>query len=109
MELRGNAERLFISLLVFIELAWVLSRKNFRRTAIYRALWQLLETDHIVVGQHDLIREALTLYKTGKADFADYIIMCDSAHSGARTLASFDLALVKERPDYCKHPIALVT
>lgn len=106
MEKVGARERLFIALPVIIELVWVLSRRGIPRAEIHQRLSQLVETDGVVIGQRDLVIEALSLYRLGKADFADYVIMCESSQSGARAMATFDQDLYKEQTDYCQHPRA---
>ncbi len=80
-----------VSLLVICELVWVLSRGyNYERVAIAGVLRRLLSVDDLRVERSELAWQALNLYETGKADFADYVIGLSHRGQGARITCTFD-------------------
>jgi len=90
-------EQLFISDIVMCEAVWVLaSAYRFSRAEIVGVLSQLLRARSAVFSSTDRISRALAAYRTGKGDFADYLIREHAWSVGADTVATFDGALLKE-------------
>jgi predicted nucleic-acid-binding protein len=92
-----SAEQLFVADVVLCEVVWVL-RFGYEvpRTAAAAALEQLLQTSQLTFGDVDALRNALAAFKTGKGDFADYLIREHARSSGCETVVTFDRALLKE-------------
>lgn len=88
---------LFVPSSVFIELIWLLRKRNWDKTLICTKLELLAHTPNVHIGMRDIVLEALRLYRRGKADFADYLIVVESKHSGAKRLTSFDKVLCREQ------------
>jgi predicted nucleic-acid-binding protein len=89
----------FISLVVLVELCWVLER-------LYRATHQeigetisdLLETPRFHLQQREVVREAVARFrdkKSSKAGFADLLIAQLSLDAGCSETLSFDRAAVR--------------
>ncbi|WP_342271335.1 type II toxin-antitoxin system VapC family toxin [Candidatus Tisiphia endosymbiont of Parasteatoda lunata] len=68
---------LFISSYAILEFAWVLKVKGCSRDEIYQAIITLTDSTGIVIGQREVVLEALEKYVTGKADFGDYMILVE--------------------------------
>ena len=86
--------RVHVDTAVFCELVWVLKGVyKFDRGAICTALEQLLEAAQVSVADRDLVREALSSYRHGPGDFADYVIALRNAAAGCTSTATFDRAL----------------
>jgi len=77
-----RGEQLFIPLIVLCELVWVLS-KSYAQTkpVIVRALDEILETKLFQIESDLLVRRSLDAFRTGRGDFADYLIgeICHAA------------------------------
>ena len=90
-------EELFISDIVLCETVWVLSSAyGLERAAIADALGSLLRARHVVFSASDQIASALAAYRTGRGDFADYLIREHARAHGAAEVATFDKALLRE-------------
>ena len=89
-----RGERCFISAIVLCELAWVL-RGAYRisQADIVMTLDRILGTTQFVVGDKDVVRRALDTYRTGRADFADYVIGALHLEAGCRKTVTFDRRL----------------
>ncbi|HEX3777876.1 MAG TPA: type II toxin-antitoxin system VapC family toxin [Polyangiaceae bacterium] len=87
----------WMSHLVLVELAWVLeSVYEFERTQIAAAIEMLLEQEHLVVQEPDIVAAAVKQYRTGiGSDFADCMILEVARGAGHLPLASFDRKLAK--------------
>lgn len=92
---------LFISSYALVEMVWVLKVKKIDRHNICEALFDLLDSPGIVIGQRSIITKALEMYRQGQADFADYLILAESTEHDAPTLLSFDKALCCEQKRAC--------
>ena len=86
-----NAVRLHIDDVVLCELVWVL-RGAYRldKTTIALALDRILGTSLFSFEDRDLLRGALSRYREGDGDFADYIIGLRNVRSGCELTATFD-------------------
>lgn len=94
---RRERTPLFLSDIVLCELVWVLTRRaGLARAEIATALDQLLRTELIVVGDAAVVEQALDAYRSGKGDFADYLIREQAIVAGATEAATFDRAVKGE-------------
>ncbi|MGA3042981.1 MAG: type II toxin-antitoxin system VapC family toxin [Bryobacteraceae bacterium] len=85
---------LFIPLVVLCELVWVLSRSHGQvKAEIIQVLANILETRLFEVESDSLVRRSLDAFRSGKGDFADYLIgeMCLKA--GCEDCVTFDRGL----------------
>lgn len=90
-------EQLFVSLLTACELVWVLgSAYRFSRDRVAEVLNGLILSQHVVLEDRDLLRDALAAYREGRGDFADYVIRERSLAAGCEAVATFDSALAGE-------------
>jgi len=86
----------FIATPSMVELVWVLSRAyQADRSFIIRILEELLRAKEIVIEQAPLMWQALHLYKTSKADFADCLIERSCQAAGCHYTATFDTVAAK--------------
>ena len=91
---RREQTPLFVADVVLCELAWVLTRRvGLSRAAIADALDRLLRTELIVVADAAVAEAALEAYRTGKGDFADYVIREQAKAAEASEVVTFDRAL----------------
>ena len=89
-----RGERAFIGPVVLCELVWVLrDAYNTSRPELIRTLEQVLDTTQFEIGSKDLVRQALDAYRTGRADFADYVIGAVATEAGCEETATFDRRL----------------
>ncbi len=80
-----------VSLVVLCELVWVLNRGyGYARGAIAVLLRQILSAEDLQVERSELAWQALQLYQSGKADFADYLIGLSHRDQGAGVTCTFD-------------------
>jgi predicted nucleic-acid-binding protein len=94
---RREQSQLYVSDVVLCELVWVLTRRAaLARADIATAIDQLLRTELIVVSHTAAIERALTAYRAGKGDFADYLIREQARAAGAEEVVTFDRALKGE-------------
>jgi len=96
---RAAAEntQLYVPGIVFCEIVWVLdSAYGFRREEIATVLTRLLQTRQLTFGSPHHIAEALEAYRTGRGDFADYIIRAEAVAVGCEATVTFDKALLRE-------------
>lgn len=89
-------EGLFISSFVIIETIWVLRVKKVKRLIISEMIEALLHTPQIVFSNYETICLALRMYKSGRADFCDYMLLQDSLYHQIYELKTFDQAFAKE-------------
>ena len=90
-------EEFFVSDIVLCEMVWVLKR-IYRKTRreIVKILRVLLRADGLRFLALTSLYNALTSYKNGRGDFADYIIKEHAKAAGCKTVATFDKALIGE-------------
>ncbi len=95
-----------LSTITLCETVWVLARAyKIERTQIVVMFERLLDTSLFVIEDKDAVREAVDLYRSGKGDFADYLVGVRSRNAGSITLATFDEALYAH-PDLFSPPIS---
>jgi predicted nucleic-acid-binding protein len=81
----------FVSLVVIIELVWVLeSSYNFRRDRIVETIDALLRSQELVVERADAVRQALRQFAASRADFADCLIERCCREAGCQSTVTFD-------------------
>ncbi len=66
---------------------------------------KLLDISLFAFEDKDAVREAVDLYRTGKGDFADYLVGVRSRNAGSVTMVTFDEAL-HAHPDLFSSPAA---
>ena len=65
----------FLSLIVIAELVWVLeSFYRFRRNEIEQVIDTLLRSKEIMIERADIVSQALRVFRSSRADFADCLI-----------------------------------
>ena len=90
-------EAVFVSRVVICELVWVLRRAyGYPRTTIAEALARLLDTGNVVFEGREGLRTALSAYRTGRGDLADYLIRETAIAAGCESVVTFDKALLQE-------------
>jgi predicted nucleic-acid-binding protein len=97
---RARRERthLFVADVVLCELVWVLNRRaGLTRAEIADTIERVLRTELIVVAESAIVETALEAYRTGRGDFADYLIRAQAEGAGASEVITFDRALKNER------------
>jgi len=86
----------YVSIVSVIELVWVLAGcYALTKEDICEVLETLLRTKEIVVANADIVWKAVRLFKMGKADFADCLIVISAKEAGCEYTASFDRDAVK--------------
>jgi predicted nucleic-acid-binding protein len=81
----------YISLIVLVEIAWVLrSCYGIDREKISRTLRALLETRQLWIERADLVVRALRRYSDNAADFSDTLIVELARDQGCSETVSFD-------------------
>lgn len=90
----ARGERCFISAIVLCELSWVLRGVyDVSKADLLTTLDQILATSQFVIGDKDIVRRGLEAYRTGRADFADYVIGATDADAGCSKTVTFDRRL----------------
>ena len=86
--------RCHIGPVVLCELTWVLrGAYGESKAGILKTLDLILATKQFEIGDKDLVREALEAYRTGRADFADYLIGASHIQAGCDETVTFDRRL----------------
>ena len=89
----------FISLVVLVELCWVLQKLYGATTAeLAETVSDLLATPWFRLQAREAVQDAvraLRAAKTGKAGFADFLVMHVALREGCGTVVSFDRAAVR--------------
>jgi predicted nucleic-acid-binding protein len=87
-------DNLFVDDVVLCETVWTL-RTGFKLSheRIAEVVEDLIETALFIFEDRNLLREALRAYRTGPADFPDYVIGLRNARAGCDHTVTFDRAL----------------
>jgi len=89
-----QGQPLFIPLVVLCECVWVLSRSYGQtRLQISHVLEQVLETELFQIEDDSLVRRSLDAFRTGRGDFADYLIREVCREAGCEDCVTFDRGL----------------
>jgi len=92
MATRGD--RCFVSAIVLCEVTWVLrGAYKVSKDDLLRTLDRVLATTQFVVGDKDVVRRAVAAYRTGRADFADYVIGALHREAGCEKTVTCDRRL----------------
>ena len=90
----ARRERCVIGPIVLCELVWVLrDAYGTPKDDLVGALDRILATQQFEILDKDRVLEALEVYRTGRADFADYVIGAAHRHAGCSETATFDRRL----------------
>lgn len=90
-------ETMFVTHIVLCELAWVLGGPYRRsRRDIHTAITGLLAAAQLLVEDAEMAHRANARYRSGRADFADYLIGERASAAGCQTVATFDKKLLRE-------------
>jgi len=96
---RSAADPAFVSLVVVVELVWVLNRHyGYEFQQLQRAIQWLLDSDDFVVEHRDRVEWALTNYTRSRIDLPDLLIARAGEEAGASRTATFDLNAAKFVP-----------
>jgi len=96
---RSAADPAFVSLVVLVELIWVLNRHyGYGFEQLQKAAQWLLDSDDFVVEQRDRVEWALANYTRSTIDFADLLIARASEEAGAARTSTFDINAAKLVP-----------
>ncbi len=68
---------------------------NYKKSLVIYALEQILTASELEVENVPIARLALEAYRTGPADFADYIIATINSIAGCKATYSFDQKLAQ--------------
>ena len=91
--LRSERQHLpfWINRIVLCELVWSLTTSfKFDRGSVARVVMLLLRSDEVTIEGHRVVRDALYLFRTSKADFADCLIGLSNGLAGCARTATFD-------------------
>jgi predicted nucleic-acid-binding protein len=84
-------EPVLVSLLVLLEMEWVLrSRYELTKPDILAALSSLLQTAEVVFEDEPSVEHAIYMWKDSHAEFASCLINARNRRSGCRATATFD-------------------
>lgn len=91
-------ERCFVSPVVLCELTWVLRYAyKISKADVVMTIERLLNTRQFELGDRDHVQQALGAYRSGRADFADYLIGALAHDAGCDVTATFDRRLRGDR------------
>ena len=89
--LDASQRRGFVSLVVLVELVWVLeARFDFDRADVRSIVQELLDSNDLLIESSDLVRHALRACVAKSVDFADCLIERVAHHFGATVTYTFD-------------------
>ncbi len=91
---RAAGDFLYLSVVVLCELVWVLSSVYGKvKVEVVRILELILQTKQFQVENDALVRRSLEAFRTGRGDFADYLIGETGRTAGCDDCVTFDRAL----------------
>lgn len=86
-----RGERAFIGPVVMCELVWVLrDAYDTPKDEVVGTLERLMATAQFEIGSRDQVRQAIEGYRSGRADFADYLIGEIAQEAGCEETVTFD-------------------
>jgi predicted nucleic-acid-binding protein len=81
----------FLSLIVLVELVWVLQGSyHFPKDEIVNALDTLLRSKELMVERADVVWQALKMFRVGRTEFADWLIERCGHDAGCERTVTFD-------------------
>ncbi|HSA81392.1 MAG TPA: type II toxin-antitoxin system VapC family toxin [Geminicoccaceae bacterium] len=81
----------WINRIVLCELVWSLATAfKFDRPRVAAVIMLLLRSDEVTIEGHRIVRDALYLFQTSNADFADCLIGLSNGLAGCERTATFD-------------------
>jgi predicted nucleic-acid-binding protein len=87
----GKGEPVLVSLLVLLEIEWVLrSRYGLSKAELLAAFSALLDAADLAIEDETSVENALYFWKDSAADFADCLIEARNRRLGCRATATFD-------------------
>ncbi|MGB8261657.1 MAG: type II toxin-antitoxin system VapC family toxin [Terracidiphilus sp.] len=87
----------WIAVAVVMELVWTLTSVYLLdRTSVIRTLDQLFSMREIAVEQSDTVREAIRLFRSGRAGFADCLIAASARAAGCSRTVTFDRVAARD-------------
>ncbi len=87
-------EGIFVASSVLLELVWVLRKKK-HPSEIYDIVHHLLESEGFTFANPSLVGETLEIFRHGKIDFGDAMLVIDAQAHGVLKVMTFDEALLK--------------
>lgn len=86
----------FVPLVAVVELVWVLtSCYDLKRDQVAKAIDGILRTKEFIVDRTEQVAQALRVYKTGSANFADCLIERGATSAGCERTMTFDASAAK--------------
>jgi predicted nucleic-acid-binding protein len=86
----SNAQEVFISQIVQVETIWVLSKGyKLKKQDLIALLKHLSENAAYHLEKEESFLQAITMYKDGRADFSDYLILADARERSLKVV-TFD-------------------
>lgn len=96
---RSHEDPAYVSVIVLVELVWVLKRSyGFSAEAAFAALESLFDSSNIRIEKADLIQLAVEQAQIQRADIADCLIAAVAADAGASNTVTFDRDAAKRVP-----------
>ena len=87
----------FVNLVVLVELIWVLGQTpGWGRAEIATVVGDFLLADNLIIEQPLLVEKALEEFQSGKADFADFIILAMNQAARAAPTVTIDKVASRE-------------
>lgn len=94
-QLANGGEGLFVTLSVTLELVWTLKVKKQSLVEIYEFLRHLIESDGVTFAGGGLVSEALEIFRQGKIDFGDCMLLAECQAAGVGRVTTYDGDLLK--------------
>ncbi len=94
----GTEGPFLVNVVVLAEFAWTLAKPLKRqKDEIVKYLAGLLDADDLEIERLSAARAALDAFRTGKADFADYLLAEVNVELGCASTATFDGKALKSK------------
>ena len=96
---RSEADPAFVSLVVVVELVWLLGDTyDFSQAAIASVLGKLLASPDFVLESPEFIADAVAVAEQRKIDIADFVIARIARENDCRVTVTFDIDASKRVP-----------
>jgi len=89
-------DEIMISSYTILELVWIMKVKKKSKEIIISVLDSLLNTTGIIIANDTIVRHAFYMFKIGKSDFGDYLILSDALQQSCKNILTFDRNFAKE-------------